>query len=249
MRWCLCLSLLAMAAVNPVVTESEEPEHADALEAVRVAYAVEQTLLTTSLREYQKLGMRRDEIEARLASLHEALDAAVIDEKSAASGRLDLLIDQVARVVGEREALFDNERALLDRISEGRKRAQLLALQVSELEGREVQKVEEGALTGTWDLVLMPVEQRGSARLKQDGAVVTGTYQLAGGWSGSLQGTLVNRKVFLVRIDSKLGRMMEFEGYLSRDNQRIRGTWLNYEVSGAEGGTGQWVAERRDDED
>ena len=55
--------------------------------------------------------------------------------------------------------------------------------------------------------------------------------------------------MFLVRIDSKLGRMMEFEGYLSRDDQRIRGSWLNYEMAGVEGGAGQWTAERRTEED
>ena len=61
----------------------------------------------------------------------------------------------------------------------------------------------------------MPLEQHGLFVLRQAGTLVSGTYELDGGWTGSLQGTLVNRKVFLVRIDSKLGRMMELEGFLS----------------------------------
>jgi hypothetical protein len=247
MRWCCLLILLAVAVGQPATTAGETEE--GPIDAVRIALGVEETLMAANLREYQKLILRRDETAARLASLHEALDAAVGDSKSAESGRLDLLIDQVVRVAGERDTLYASERTLLDRISDRRKRIQLLARRVTEIEGREKEYEEKGALTGTWDLILMPVDQRGNAKLKQDGAIVTGTYEFAGGYSGSLQGTLVNRKVFLVRTDSKLGRMMEFEGYLSRDDQRIRGTWLNYEVSGAEGGSGQWTAERREVED
>ena len=59
------------------------------------------------------------------------------------------------------------------------------------------------------------------------------------------KGGLVNRKVYLVRIDSKLGKSMELEGYLSADGKRIRGTWLNFELAGREGATGQWSATRR----
>jgi hypothetical protein len=77
------------------------------------------------------------------------------------------------------------------------------------------------------------------------GTLVSGTYELDGGWSGSLQGTLVDRKVFLVRIDSKLGRMMELEGFLAAEGDRVRGTWLNYELAGGEGSTGHWSATKR----
>ena len=54
------------------------------------------------------------------------------------------------------------------------------------------------------------------------------------------------RKVFLVRIDSKLGRMMELEGFLSGEETVIRGTWLNYELAGGEGASGHWSARKRD---
>jgi len=94
----------------------------------------------------------------------------------------------------------------------------------------------------------MPIEQRGSCVLRQTGAVVSGTYRLQGGYSGSLQGTLVNRQVYLVRIDSQLGKMMELEGFLSSDGKQIRGTWLNYELAGADGARGHWSATLREPE-
>jgi hypothetical protein len=81
--------------------------------------------------------------------------------------------------------------------------------------------------------------------LRQEGTLVSGTYELDGGFSGSLQGTLVNRKVLLHRIDSRLGKSMELEGYLSADGRSIRGSWLNYELAGREGARGQWLAQRR----
>ncbi|HXV75742.1 MAG TPA: hypothetical protein VD788_05430, partial [Candidatus Polarisedimenticolaceae bacterium] len=61
----------------------------------------------------------------------------------------------------------------------------------------------------------------------------------------SLQGTLVKRKVYLVRIDSELGKSMELEGFLSTDGSTIKGSWLNFELAGAEGSTGQWSATKR----
>jgi hypothetical protein len=119
----------------------------------------------------------------------------------------------------------------------------LLAQRLEALRGLEEEVA--GVLTGIWDLVLMPLEQNGSCRLYQAGTLVNGTYRLDGGWTGSLQGTLVNRKVYLVRIDAKLGRSMELEGFLSTDGQRIRGTWLSYELAGSERATGQWTAQKR----
>ena len=55
----------------------------------------------------------------------------------------------------------------------------------------------------------------------------------------------MNRKVFLERVDSKLGRSGEFEGYLSTDGSQIRGTWLRYDVSNEGAANGQWSAVRR----
>jgi hypothetical protein len=135
------------------------------------------------------------------------------------------------------------ERVLVDRIRDRLRRVALLEQQLLELQDREGQAA--GALSGVWDLVLLPINQRGSCVLRQVGTLVNGTYRFDGGFTGSLQGTLVNRKVFLVRIDSKLGRSMELEGHLATDGTRITGSWLNYELAGGDGATGQWTAVRR----
>ena len=100
-------------------------------------------------------------------------------------------------------------------------------------------------MTGVWDVVLLPKEQRGTFDLSQTGAIVTGTYRLSGGFSGSLRGTLVRTKLYLERIDSQLGRSMELEGRLSTDQQKILGTWLSYELADGYGSNGHWSATRR----
>jgi hypothetical protein len=138
---------------------------------------------------------------------------------------------------------MDESADLIRKIRDRRRRAALLAERIDVLEGPALEAA--GALTGTWDMVLLPLDQRGVITLEQSGALVSGTYRLDGGWTGSLQGTLVDRKVFLVRIDSQLGKMMELEGFLSSEGDQIRGTWLNYDLAGGDGATGHWSADKR----
>jgi hypothetical protein len=161
--------------------------------------------------------------------------------------RIDLLMDQLERAHANQDALLKAERDVVRRVTDHLERLELLAQQLDTLRAARETRERE-SLSGTWDLVLMPAQQRGSCTLRQTGAVISGTYQLAGGWTGSFQGTLVNRKVFLVRIDSQLGKSMELEGFVAADGNRIRGTWLSYELAGAEGATGEWSAQRRTDQ-
>ncbi|HET6372559.1 MAG TPA: hypothetical protein VFG76_04590, partial [Candidatus Polarisedimenticolia bacterium] len=68
---------------------------------------------------------------------------------------------------------------------------------------------------------------------------------LDGPFQGSLDGTLVDRKILLHRIDSRLGRSMDFSGFLSPDGQAIKGTWENYDLSNGQTRNGSWSARRR----
>ena len=53
--------------------------------------------------------------------------------------------------------------------------------------GADEEQLDVYWVPGTWELALMPIDHRGTARLVQSGALVSGTYELEGGWSGSLQ--------------------------------------------------------------
>jgi hypothetical protein len=231
--------LLVIAALWALPLLAQE----DGVEALLAVVEIERAMLDDARAGYDALARRRADLVGEISLLRDALDSAVREDTAPDFRRVNQLAGQIERAESERAGLLLSERLLVDRVAQHLQRLELFQQQLDTLEARQGEG--EGILTGNWDLVLMPERQRGTAALQQTGALVSGTYRLEGGWTGSLQGTLVNRKVFLVRIDSKLGKSMELEGYLSGDGERIRGSWLNFELAGGTGATGQWSAERQ----
>ncbi len=113
----------------------------------------------------------------------------------------------------------------------------------------EIERLSGGAeiatapLTGTWDLVVEP-GQEGVAYLQQQGTLVTGTYALSGGFSGSFRGTFVANKVRLERIDSQIGFAALFYGRLagSGPNRRLQGNWEATQLASGLPSAGNWTA-------
>jgi hypothetical protein len=105
--------------------------------------------------------------------------------------------------------------------------------------------VAEAPLTGTWSLMVEP-GQEGMAYLQQQGTLVTGTYSLSGGFSGSFRGTLVAGKVRLERIDSQIGFAAIFYGRLagSGDGARLQGNWEATQLASGLPSAGSWTARR-----
>lgn len=233
----------ARAQEDPGGETAPPPSGTDAVVAVSASVEVERTLLDEDLRRYRQISARRSRAVERLGELYRSLDLAVERDDTAAADLVLTLMDQIEQAERERTMMITSERVLVDRISERQRKIGLLEERIAALEARA--EGAAGLLSGQWDVSLLPVDIGGVFTITQSGTLLSGTYRLEGGWTGSLQGTLVNRKVYLVRIDSKLGRSMELEGYLSSDGGRIRGTWLNYELAGETSGTGQWSAVRR----
>ena len=82
-----------------------------------------------------------------------------------------------------------------------------------------------------------------------DGAIVSGDYALEGGYTGSLKGTLVNDKLRLERVDSKLGFSAVYIGRLSRDGGSIAGTWESTNFGDGGPGQGRWAAVREEEKE
>ena len=103
----------------------------------------------------------------------------------------------------------------------------------------------EAPLTGTWQLVVEP-GQDGLAYLQQQGTLVTGTYSLSGGFSGSFRGTLVARKVRLERIDSQIGFAAIFYGRLVGQgrNMRLEGNWEATQLASGLASAGNWTGRK-----
>lgn len=104
-----------------------------------------------------------------------------------------------------------------------------------------------GVLDGTWTLNVQP-GLTGSAFLVQQGTLISGTYELSGGWTGSLRGTLVANKVRLERIDSQLGFAAIFYGELNleADPAVIQGRWEASQLAAGMPSAGGWRAVRAD---
>ena len=132
-------------------------------------------------------------------------------------------------------------------------RRELIAsrLRIDELMA-EVERLEstvgssEDPISGPWRLVVEPGGQEGYMSLSLDGTLVQGTYQLEGGWTGSLRGTLVAGKLRLERIDSQIGFASVFYARLTGEGEdaRLEGTWDATQLATGMPSSGSWLAER-----
>ena len=108
----------------------------------------------------------------------------------------------------------------------------------------------DAPLTGAWNIVVEP-GQEGIAYIQQQGTLVSGTYSLSDGFSGSLRGTFVAGKVRLERIDSQYGFAAIFYGRLvgRGRNARLQGNWEATQLASGLPSMGGWTATRVVDEE
>ena len=134
---------------------------------------------------------------------------------------------QLRATIGARRAYLEQVQAEIRRMEEA---AQAVG---DELSGRWTVAIEPGGFTGVFDLRL-------------DGTLVTGVYQISGGWRGSLRGTLVGGDVRLERIDTQQGFVAVYTGRLvARGNEkRLEGTWESTNLAVGMPGSGTWVGRR-----
>ncbi len=129
-------------------------------------------------------------------------------------------------------------------------REHLMARTRSELEKlRSGTESERDLISGSWDLVLEPGGQKGRMVLELEGTLIQGTYELDGGWTGSMRGTLVGGRIRLERIDSQMGFVAIFYGALRvhGDEVRLEGKWEATQLATGLPSAGGWVARRLDE--
>jgi hypothetical protein len=108
----------------------------------------------------------------------------------------------------------------------------------------------DAPLTGSWQFMVEP-GQEGVAYIQQQGTLVTGTYSLSGGFTGSFRGTFVAGKVRLERIDSQFGFAAIFYGRLVGRGRgaRLQGNWEATQLTSGLPSMGSWTATRILDEE
>jgi len=151
--------------------------------------------------------------------------------------------DELRQVEAELLAALAKNQQQLRSMLENRRLIAALADEIRRLSA-EV-GAGEAPLTGTWRLMVEP-DQEGTAYLQQMGTLVTGTYALSGGFSGSFRGTLVAGKVRLERIDSQIGFAAIFYGRLIGEgpNARLQGNWEATQLASGLPSAGSWTGRR-----
>jgi len=141
------------------------------------------------------------------------------------------------------KARQEEGRGLREQIRDVRERMALLWQRMVSLQGSL--PAQKDSVTGVWDITFLPSGDHGVFALFQSGTIVTGQYVLDGPFQGSLEGTLIDRRLLLHRIDARLGRSMDLTAFLSPDGRALRGTWENYDLANGQARTGSWAATRR----
>ena len=154
------------------------------LEVFRAQAEVEKRLLAADLTTLERVQEQLRAASDRLLRLGDDLlraqkDGEDLGSFTARSADLRHAESEVESLVGSAQQLRSTigaRRAYLEQVqSEIRRMDEAIQANPDELSGRWSVTVEPGALRGTFDLRL-------------DGSLVTGVYQLSGGWRGSLRG-------------------------------------------------------------
>lgn len=217
---------------------------AQVADSLREQIRVREVVLAGQLEELGEARADLQELWSRFDQQTAALLRAQSEGETVESLRLR---DEELRLTeAELAAAVDTLRATRRSVLENRT---LLAAFTAEMERLAGALGEaEAPLTGTWALAVDP-GQEGTMFLQQQGTLVTGTYALSGGFSGSFRGTLVAGKVRLERIDSQIGFAAIFYGRLIGQgrNLRLQGNWEATQLATGLPSTGTWTARRAGD--
>ena len=218
-------------------------EQLAAIYSLKVQLEIEQRRLDEALQRHSELARAREDARSRLQRMYGELDAMV---EGRAEGDPDLIQARetdIQKTELEVTALSAETRRIRETIKDAHDRIDLLGDRIGRL--RKTLPSDNESLTGAWEVSYLPSGDKGIFMLRQSGTLLAGEYTLEGGWKGSLQGTFVDGKVLLHRIDSKLGRSSDLEGMLAPDGRTLRGTWQNYILSGGSPTNGSWIARKR----
>lgn len=214
---------------------------ADAADAARAELTRERRRLAADTSRLSETSRRLEAALSTLASASRAL--------AEGAARADSGVDELSRreeAIGDAEqdvrSLLEKRRLLTERILD-RKRS------IGMLEAELASRKPADSISGRWTVTVEPGEQRGVFRMTLDGTLISGEYTLEGGYSGSLRGTLINDRLRLERVDSKLGFSAVYVGRVARDGTAIAGTWESTTFGAGGPGSGRWLAVREEDKE
>ncbi len=237
------LLVLAVAVAGSAWAATSDPVY----EVFRAQLQMQQQLVAEKLGELQDHQASLEAAWSRVDRLTADLVRAQQDHESLDSLRL--------RSQDLQQAESDLAMRLLEgqqlRLTLTETRAQIEQLRTELARLAKLHAKPSDPLSGTWKLTVEPGGQTGVLFLSLDGTLVTGTYALSGGWSGSMRGTLVSGKVRLERIDSQMGFSAVYYGRLDLTSEpaRLEGTWEGTNLAPGGPAAGTWVATKTEAEE
>jgi hypothetical protein len=215
-----------------------------ALTGLEVDREIDEQALVDDLQRLARWRGRRTAAVERLRRLYEELDLSFnVGEEIESTGASEELERQLREAEAAIEVLGQEGRTLRMRIQDRRRRLAALAERADDLIA--LLPADAESLTGVWDVRFVPTDEHGVFSLYQTGTLLNGEYVLGGGWHGSLQGTVVDGKVFLERIDAVKGHFADLRGQVNTDGDTIRGTWLERDMTDNRPVEGSWIADKR----
>lgn len=198
---------------------------------------LERKLLALDLVGYREARTREQTTLQSVNQAMQSLDQALAGD-SLALGTLETLFDNLSAARAASQIAAERVDWQIQRLQDRMRRISFLE---GEAGGRSLRNE---SVAGRWTVQILPQNLTGTFDLRLDGAVVSGTYTVQGGASGSLRGTSVDNRLRLERIDSKGGFDSVFLGTFDPATQRITGSWTANELASGQPSRGDWSAVR-----
>ncbi|MFH1176140.1 MAG: hypothetical protein V1750_01940 [Acidobacteriota bacterium] len=235
----LCkLMLTATLAAAAAGAQGRDP----LLDMLRIQADIERRLITADFATLDRVGEQLRGASDRLLRLTDDLlrahkegeEVGTFNARSADLRRAEAEVTDLVAAAQQLRATIAARRGYLEQVE-----AQLRQLE-------ETSPASKDELSGRWNVVVEPGGQKGVFDLRLEGTLVSGVYQLAGGWKGSLRGTLIGGAVRLERIDAQLGFAAVYMGrLLTRGNERrLEGAWEATNLAAGMPSAGTWVGRR-----
>lgn len=238
MRRATVLVALGVVLAAEASAQSRDP----LLEMLRMQLEMEQRVLALDLANYARLQEQLRDAADRMVRLGDDLLRA--EEEGEDAGSLAARSTDLRRAESDVTELMAMAQQVRTTIASRRTYTDQVGAEVRRLE--EALQTSGDEISGRWQVAVEPGGQRGTLDLKLDGTLVGGSYQLSGGFKGSLRGTFINGTLRVERIDTQLGFVAVFTGRLSwRDGEkRLEGAWESTNLSSGMPASGSWVARR-----
>jgi len=231
-RWALILLLVPLAAGAQAPAEGNSQSAAG-----QTALRLENSLLSLDLVSYTELRDRARRAQQGVNDVLGRLDQALAGD-SVSLGTLESLQNDLDAARAASRITEDRLSGQLERIQERLRRIGLL-------QGGQGTAAPRPAdpITGRWRVAVSPQNATATFNLRLNGTVVSGTYQVDGGFSGSFRGTYTNGALRMERIDANGGFDSVWEGIVVASG-RITGTYTSNQLATGQPNRGDWTAVR-----